>query len=269
MADNQKSKAMKKLLILLAVYLMATSMAISQGTIKGAVKTKTLREGKEIIEPLISAEVYVKYAGTIIKAMTNNHGEYTLKPLEPGTYSITVVSFLIDTVTIPNISVTNSGLSYLHDLVVPLGRSIGKVTIIADTPLKDESPSKSELKPSDIKNMPDPNLNKMIEVLGGTYVSDDGRQISFRGARIGDALYIIDGVRQRGTDVSLPNRSIGSINTWHGGVPAEYGDFMGGVVVIETMSYFDYENQLEVKRLMAKKQAEAEQFLDAIEEKEE
>ena len=175
-------------------------------------------------------------------------------------YNVTINSYLVDTVVIIGIRVTGNGTSFIDDLAIRLGRQLPTARIIDKVPLKNESPSKEELKGSDFTKLADPNLGKALELFGSTWVSDDGRQISFRGARIGDVLYIVDGVRQRSTNVSIPSQAISVINVWHGGVPAQYGDFMGGVVVIETMSYFDWENQQEVKRLIRKKNEELEKF---------
>jgi hypothetical protein len=46
-----------------------------------------------------------------------------------------------------------------------------------------------------------------------------------------------------------PSMAIGSIMVYTGGVPSKYGDYSGGVVVVETMSYFDWVAQQESKRL--------------------
>lgn len=257
---------MKRKILLLTLFVAAALSAAAQGSIRGNVKTLQIQEGEEKIEPLTNAEVYVIYAGSIIRTHTNNHGDYTLRPLEPGTYNVSISSIFIDTVTIPGVVVSGTGMAMVQDLVVPLGRSMIPVVIRPNETIRDESPSKGELKGSDFGKLPDPgNINHAIELFGGAWVSDNGRQISFRGARIGDAVYIVDGVRQRGTDVSLPRGAIATLNVWHGGVPAEYGDFMGGVVVIETMSYFDWLNQQEVKRLIAKKHEDEERLRQALE----
>jgi hypothetical protein len=265
MVDNQNKSAMKRNWILVLLAVLPVIGMNAQGTIKGNVKTILIQGGHEVSEaPLVGAEVYVTYGGSKIATSTNNHGDYTLKPLEPGVYNVTISSILIDTLVITGINVTATSVTFIEDKKVPLGRSLDRLVITSSTSLRNASPSKGELKGTDMAHFPEPtNINKAIELMGSTWVSDDGRQISFRGARIGDALYIVDGVRQRRTDVSLPNGSIATINAWHGGVPAEYGDFMGGVVVIETMSYFDWENQQEVKRLIKKKEKENEEFRES------
>ena len=67
--------------------------------------------------------------------------------------------------------------------------------------------------------------------------TEDG-ELVFRGARKGDMIYLIDGVKTRDAG-SLPGVSIGRMQVYTGGLPAKYGDTLGGVVVIESKSYFD------------------------------
>ena len=41
---------------------------------------------------------------------------------------------------------------------------------------------------------------------------------------------------------SVPGVSIGALEAYTGGIPAKYGDTTGGVIVLETKSYFDLYN---------------------------
>lgn len=66
---------------------------------------------------------------------------------------------------------------------------------------------------------------------------EDGSLV-FRGARKGDMIYMVDGIKVTG-ELNLPSVAIGSMFVYSGGLPASYGDTMGGVVVIESKSYFD------------------------------
>ncbi|MBU2019920.1 MAG: carboxypeptidase-like regulatory domain-containing protein [Bacteroidetes bacterium] len=76
---------------------------------------------------------------------------------------------------------------------------------------------------------------------------DDGSLV-FRGARKGDMIYMIDGVKVT-NDLNLPSAAIGKMMVYSGGLPASYGDTMGGVIVIESLSYFDLLREYEGRRL--------------------
>jgi len=68
-------------------------------------------------------------------------------------------------------------------------------------------------------------------------LTDDG-ELVFRGARKGDMLYLMDGIKSDRVG-TVPSCAIGRIMVYSGGLPAKYGDTTGGVVVMETLSYFD------------------------------
>jgi len=68
-------------------------------------------------------------------------------------------------------------------------------------------------------------------------VTDDGSLV-FRGARKGDMIYMVDGMKIIG-DLRIPSAAISAMMVYSGGLPANYGDTMGGVVVMETKSYFE------------------------------
>ena len=40
--------------------------------------------------------------------------------------------------------------------------------------------------------------------------------------------------------MGIPGIAVGSVKVYTGGIPAAYGDVTGGVIVVETKSYFDY-----------------------------
>lgn len=67
--------------------------------------------------------------------------------------------------------------------------------------------------------------------------AEDG-QLMFRGSRKGDMIYMLDGVKSNEV-YNVPSCAIGRMMVYTGGLPAKYGDTLGGAVVVETKSYFD------------------------------
>lgn len=87
-----------------------------------------------------------------------------------------------------------------------------------------------------IKNKATRNINAVAAMTPGVYQQDEGDfALSFRGAREGGTVYIIDGVKVRGTP-NIPQSAIGQMQVYTGGTPAEFGDFTGGVINITTTS---------------------------------
>jgi hypothetical protein len=68
-------------------------------------------------------------------------------------------------------------------------------------------------------------------------MADDGELI-FRGARKGDMIYVVDGVKLNEV-YNVPSCSIKRMMVYTGGLPAKYGDTLGGAIVVETLGYFD------------------------------
>jgi hypothetical protein len=68
----------------------------------------------------------------------------------------------------------------------------------------------------------------------GVFQPDAGSaELSFRGALPSSTQYIVDGVKVRG-GAELPKGAMGKVQVYLGGAPAEFGDFTGGVIVMES-----------------------------------
>lgn len=84
-------------------------------------------------------------------------------------------------------------------------------------------------------------MSSEIQVLGNG-------ELVIRGSRPGDMLYLIDGVKTAEVG-GMPSAAIGSLTVYTGGIPAQYGDTLGGVVAMETQSYFDLYRSWKAKQL--------------------
>ena len=102
---------------------------------------------------------------------------------------------------------------------------------------------KIEIRLEDIEHSPymrDPKA--LIEKMNSDVQIEEGTSdIIIRGSRPGDAIYYIDGVKTANMS-SVPGVAIGGLEAYTGGIPAKYGDTTGGVIVLETKSYFDLYN---------------------------
>ena len=76
----------------------------------------------------------------------------------------------------------------------------------------------------------------------GVYKSPTSDDLYFKGARADAMVYFVDGVKMSSLK-GVPPDAINSISVYTGGVPAKYGDFTGGVIAIETKTYFDLYQQ--------------------------
>ncbi len=236
---------MRKINLLFVLFSLISvfSSAQSVGTLRGRIfnaNDKTTLPG---------ANVWVEVNGNKIGASSDVNGYFTIKPLNPGIYTLHISYMGFEDVSITNVNVVADNLNQMKDIYLrEKGIDIGGkvVTIIPDERrlIDPESPSRMKFIKEDIDMIPDSRdiISLIATVSPDVYVSEDRKNIHFRGARNGTVAFIVDGIRMRGNEANIPGGAIGSMTVYTGGIPARYGDFTGGVVVIETMTYSDYLN---------------------------
>jgi hypothetical protein len=90
-------------------------------------------------------------------------------------------------------------------------------------------------------------------VTPGVLATDDGKDLYVRGSRSGSTLYYVDGNKVIGS-AAVPGMGISGIEVLTGGVPAEYGDCTGGLVIITTK---EYKVEMRRKEIKTRNKAEA------------
>ncbi len=226
--------------IIVGVFLMTGITIFSQNT-SGEIKGKVLEV--DTGEPLPFTSVYVKKGEKIIGTTTDFDGKFTLKPLDPGTYNLTISYVGMDTVLIESITVSSERVSYIDDVQMTSGMLKGCTVIHWTIPIIDKgNPSIEHIGIEAIKNSPlmrSP-VAFLASSVGGVSQNSAGKMI-VRGSRAGAVGYFVDGVKVRNLN-GIPGRSIKGMSVYTGGVPAQYGDVTSGVVIIETLGYFDLYN---------------------------
>ncbi|MCS6790219.1 MAG: TonB-dependent receptor [Bacteroidia bacterium] len=201
------------------------------GKLRGVVRDKVTRE------PLAFATVVAIQNGVIKGGTnTNENGEYSIAPLSPGTYDVKA-SYAGKTFTITGVVITANRTIVLDINMESSVETETQVIVDYKVPLfeKDETVTGKTITLDQIQKMGTRNINAFLATTAGVYQADDkaGAGISVRGAR-GDATqYFIDGIRVIGT-FAMPQKGISQLSVYTGGIPAEFGDVMGGVVQITT-----------------------------------
>ncbi|MGV3632093.1 MAG: carboxypeptidase regulatory-like domain-containing protein [Bacteroidota bacterium] len=221
---------------LLAALIAFPVFGFSQGSMGEAVGTVVTQKERE---PILNAKVYTESNGTKYGAMTDIDGRFRISAIPPGKYAFSIV-FEGDTVTdllatVPMEGIVNMGTiafnaQMLDDVVVgpPIMPNL-TYGVASEIKMDLEQIKKSPQK-FDQKAM-------IASMSSDIRLTDDG-ELVFRGARKGDMIYMMDGVKM--TQISnVPSASIGGMMAYTGGIPAKYGDTTGGVVVMESLSYFD------------------------------
>ena len=228
---------MKKIILSLTAMFTFSLFANAQtGEVKGKIHDEKTKE------MLYGAYVFVKDGSRVINTITDKDGNFTLKPLEPGTYNVQVCYMGYDTLVMEKVSVTANKYTFLNELALSehIATMTGTIIYVFKDPLIDVE----NLKVITSKQIGKLANNKDISSIITSQISDvqksETGQLSFRGARMGDVAYYVDGMRV--ADANVPCGSIKSMTIFNGGIPANYGDVSGGCVVIETMNYFDWYN---------------------------
>lgn len=198
-------------------------------------------------ESLPFAQVYVLNGETQVgTAIADDAGNFKIKALPAGVYNVKISSTGFTTRLVTNVEVQANKIRWMKDESLAEGVEMGGVDVVAFiTPLiEPEDPSAQTISAKQIENSPRiRDLSGLLSSISSDVKLTDNREISIRGSRPGSSAYFIDGVKQSTTVAPLPGRAIGRVTVYTGGIPASYGDVTGGVVIMETKSYFDLYNQ--------------------------
>ena len=261
-------------IIALIITLCLTQINFASGEIRGKI---TDEQGNPAI-------------GAIIKILAANHeitgtasdweGKYSIKPIEPGVYDLIIQFPQYKIQKIENVIVRNEDVAYVDAELKPYGldsmievkgytKPTIDVSVVDMQSIDAQEMSRMAVDRGDIKSAL---VNKSSDV----YQDPNDGLLYVRGARKDATEYLIDGERVIGS-MEVPATSIQSAAIITGGLPAQYGDLTGGLVIITTKDYFsgmreknkwqrDREERKEQKIAEEKKRKNAELRAKEIEE---
>lgn len=224
----------KKITLLLAGILVTLTSAFAQnsGTLKGKV---TDRDNKQ---PLPFVNVIIFLNGNLVTGgQTDIDGEYTIKPVDPGTYDIQFNFVGYQSQELKGVPVSAGKIQFAN-AELSAGAEL-KTLEISDfkVPLidKDGGASGGTVTREELARMPSRDALGLAQTVAGVSSAGTGGGISIRGARTGSTWVYIDGIKVRGSS-SLPKSAIEEVSVITGGVPANIGDVTGGVINISLRS---------------------------------
>lgn len=221
----------RNLLLTTGIVLFASLMAFAQpGTLKGVLIDKDSKE------PVPFANIVLENGGTQVGGTsTDFDGNYTIKPIPPGTYNLKASSVGFQAVQINGVIIKAGTIEFLDVEMSSGALNLEEVEVIAyEVPLisKDQTTSGATVTKEEIAKMPNRNASSIATTVGGVF-SSDGERGSVRGARSDETVTYIDGVKVIGSS-SLPASALEQVSVMLGGTPAMYGDVTGGVISITT-----------------------------------
>ena len=241
---------MKKALAIIAlVFAGQVSAQQALGEVTGYVYEYGTKTG------LLDARVVIEDFGRVYQARVDFDGSFRISAIPAGKYQVNVV-YQQDTMANLYVDVPMNGIGRMGNIEFTGGdiKDYEGVVITANDPnqvkLIDGNLPVATISAEEIDRSPVKfDVASLVTSISANVQKTADGSLVFRGARKGDMIYMIDGIKVRGNLGQIPSASIGYMQVYTGGLPAKYGDTMGGVVVIESKSYFDLYRAWEAEQL--------------------
>ena len=225
-------------LLLMTIFTVA-SLQAQNGRLSGRVLDKD-----DHAAPLAKVKL-MQGANLVNGTMTDENGRYQFGVLEPGKYIIeafdgektvhynvtinygesqqTLIEMAIayegDAQDDPLWSVASDGV-----VIMPDNELFTVDPVVSKTITGDEIRKISTTRGS---------LEDIAAVIGRATQADHGDPVNMSGARPGGTAMYIDNMKVRGTGI-VPQAAIKQMTVINGGIPAEFGDLTGGLIIITT-----------------------------------
>lgn len=226
-----------------------TQFVFGQGAPGDVVGTVVNDKSGEIV---YGAQVFIIDQDKKYQAMTGTDGRFRISAIPAGKYSMSV-KYSSDTmagiqVNIPMDGIYNAGIikfksGVLDLMVVDAVANNGRMKLeYGFLPVKTLTFEEIEKSPAKFS------ISSLVISMSSEVRMDEDGQLMFRGARKGDMIYMMDGIKSNEV-YNVPSCAIGRVMVYTGGLPAKYGDTLGGAVIMETKSYFDLYRQWEAEEI--------------------
>lgn len=220
--------------LLCAWFIMNLAFAQSStGDIIGTVLDADSKQAMEFVKAIVSDN------GKKYQAMTDQDGRFRISAIPTGNYDVFLVfgrdTSKFYTVDVPIEAYGNIGTVEFRPVGIRKRETVVRAGLkmqMGELPIAELT--SNEIKHSAIKF----DIARMASSLSSEIkITEDG-ELMFRGARKGDMIYVVDGVKLPEV-FNVPSCSINRMMVYTGGLPAKYGDTLGGAIVVETLGYFD------------------------------
>jgi len=220
---------MKKLMMIVSLALATIGNAQTGGTVMGKLYAS------DSIEVVPFSIVRLEVAGEIISTVTDIKGKYKFSAVKPGICNLSAETASYGNRKVDGLVVTSDGITRVN---MYLTNQLDEVIV---TWVKDRLDIDNTFKISKQDLVHNINIQSPLDMLASSnseITKTANNELIIRGSRAGDVIYYVDGVKMANMQ-SIPGAAIGGMTVFTGGIPAKYGDTTGGVVVLETKSYFD------------------------------
>ena len=225
---------MKLRLIILILLTTIANLSFAQSD-PGGIDGKIIDEKGQPV-PFASVGAF---EGGILKGQTKSdlNGNYQIKPLNAGVYTLQISSVGFDKMEIENLRV-NAGRSFTTNVTMQKKGNIIKTVRIKSGPplIRADEPGTSIKTKEEITKMATVDAIDAAGTIGGVNQGQRGGGLSMSGDRTDGTMYLVDGMMMRGSAAirNLAPGSIRSMEVFRSGLSAKYGNATGGVVSVNT-----------------------------------
>lgn len=224
---------LRKLLLLSTFIIASLSLSLAQtGKLSGRVLDA------ESSETIPFANVIVKKDGVQKGGTVSDFdGNFSISPLVPGDYDVEVSYVGYAPKVIKGVTISFEKTTRLDIRMQSESKVLEQDVVIYADPLidPDETSTGAKLSSKEIEKIPTRNLSSIATTQAGVSANDDGGTINLRGARSDATQYFVNGVKLLpGQTPQVPVEAIAEVSILTGGIPAQYGDNVGGVISLTT-----------------------------------
>lgn len=223
---RQLARAARGLWRLLPVAVIAASPLLAWAGTTGKISGRVIDERGE---PLAGVNIAVPAART--GAVTENDGRYVIINVPAGTYDVRINLLGYKTTTVQGLVVSSDRTTELDVRLEATPLELEEVVITAERPVVDVNVTSNvaSVTRREIESLPVQELSEIVNLQAGVI---DGH---FRGGRIGEVQYQVDGVTVNNpydnkAGITLDRSLLEEVQVVSGTFDAEYGQAMSGVV---------------------------------------
>ncbi|MBP1653543.1 MAG: TonB-dependent receptor, partial [Bacteroidetes bacterium] len=217
--------------IVLITAMAGTGLAQTTGKIRGRVVDLETRE------VLVGANVILE--NTTLGAVAGVDGEYIILNVPPGLYSVRAAYVGYRTTTIRDVRVTVGLTTEAQFELKSEAVEVAGIEIIAQAPLinKNATNTVNIARAENIERLPVRTVAEIFSLAPG--VVQQGGSFYVRGGRSEETAYYIDGVlvnnpMNGALNINIINNAVEEVQTQIGGMTAQYGNAMSGIVSTTT-----------------------------------
>ncbi len=236
LTGNHVMKVLRRFRIAAVFLLCLISVPLfgqEKATIAGKVTDAATNEG------LVGVNVMIK--GTYYGATTDLDGNFEIKNVTAGTYSLTFRLLGYKEVERTGLTVSAGQTATVNMQLQETALSLGQeVVVVGEKPLMDvaETQSTKTITSEDIRKAAVENVKDVVAQQVGVVESDN--EIHIRGGRSYENSYLLDGISIQdplagtGFGLQLSSNSLSELEVITGGYNAEYGQATSGIVNVKT-----------------------------------